>query len=389
MKDVAIVKCETYEFDKIKAALSEAIGITAGFDMIKEGTKVAIKANLVSSAEPDTATTTHPVVLSALSELLTERGAEVVIGDSPGGLYNSAFLERVYKGTQLYTCEEHGAKLNKDFSESHAHFPEAEVAKTFTYTGYLDSADVIIDACKLKTHGMMGLSCAAKNMFGVIPGTMKPEYHFRYPSYEAFANMIVDLDEYFKPVISVCDAVLGMEGNGPTAGKPRKIGCILASASPHKLDLVAAHIIGLAPESVPTLQAAISRGLAPESHTEMDIYGNIEDYVIPDYDNIAVRRSLLFGENSKNVLKSIFSKVAKRVLSSRPKLKKSLCVGCNLCGKICPAKAITIVKGKAVIQKDKCIRCFCCQEFCPKGAMKVHRTFIARMLEGGNRKKKN
>jgi formate hydrogenlyase subunit 6/NADH:ubiquinone oxidoreductase subunit I len=36
---------------------------------------------------------------------------------------------------------------------------------------------------------------------------------------------------------------------------------------------------------------------------------------------------------------------------------------------------------RPVIDRSKCIKCFCCQEFCPKGAMKVHRTWIARMLE--------
>ena len=30
--------------------------------------------------------------------------------------------------------------------------------------------------------------------------------------------MIVDIDEYFRPEISIIDAVVGMEGNGPTAG---------------------------------------------------------------------------------------------------------------------------------------------------------------------------
>ena len=42
-------------------------------------------------------------------------------------------------------------------------------------------------------------------------------------------------------------------------------------------------------------------------------------------------------------------------------------------------------KKKAVIDRDKCIRCFCCQEFCPTGAMKVHRTWIARLCMRSNR----
>ena len=388
MNDVSVIGCDGYEYEKVKTALAEAIEAVGGFDVIGEGTKVAIKANLVASAAPDTATTTHPAVLAALCELISERGGFAVVGDSPGGLYNSVFLEKIYKTSGVYECEKHGGVLNRDFSESHAVFAEAKVAKTFTYTGYLDSADVIINACKLKTHGMMGLSCAAKNMFGAIPGTMKPEYHFRYPSYEAFADMLVDLDEYFKPALSVCDAVVGMEGNGPTAGTPRKIGCILASKNPHKLDVIAAKIIGLSYDSVPTLASAAARGLTPASHEEISVYGDYKKYQISDYNNIAVRRSLLFKGTSDSIIKNIFGSVAKAALNSRPKLKKSLCIGCNKCGNICPAKAIVIKNGKAEIDKSLCIRCFCCQEFCPVGAMKVHRTWLARMLQSGKLKKK-
>lgn len=388
MYEVALVGCDEYEFEKVKAALLEAIGAIGGLDGIVEaGTKVAIKANLVAAASPESATTTHPVFLCALCEILKDRGAEVVIGDSPGGLYNAAFVGRIYKAAGLHDCEKYGAVLNGDFSESHAVFEEAKVLKTFDYTSYLDNADVIINACKLKTHGMMGLSCAAKNMFGTVPGTKKPEYHFRYPSYEAFADMIIDLDEYFKPVLSVCDAIVGMEGNGPTAGTARHIGCVLASYSPHKLDTVAASVIGLPSDNVPTLIAAAARGLTPSSADEISVYGDVEKYVISDYQNIGVKRSLLFKGDSKNVIKSIFGSIAKSALNSRPKLHKKSCVGCNLCGNICPAKAITIVKGKAVIDTSKCIRCFCCQEFCPKGAMRVKRTLIATLLQREKKKK--
>lgn len=387
MKEVSVVKCESYEYDALKSAINKAIEDIAGYCSIKEGTKVAIKANLVASAAPDTATTTHPFVLAALAELLIERGCEVVIGDSPGGLYNSVFLDRVYKAAGLSICEEKGAVLNHDFSESKAVFEEAKACKTFTYTGYLDNADLIINACKLKTHGMMGLSCATKNMFGAIPGTMKPEYHFRYPSYEAFADMLVDIEEYFKPEFSICDAVVGMEGNGPTQGSPRKIGCIIASKSSHALDFVAASIIGLSVNSVPTLGAAVSRGFIKDNGEDIKVIGNAEELYISDYENIAVKRSLLFKGNSDSVIGNIFGGIAKAALTSRPILKKKLCIGCAKCQQICPAKAIEIKNKEAIIDKNKCIMCFCCQEFCPVGAMRVHRTFIAKLLQRGKTKK--
>jgi ferredoxin len=193
--------------------------------------------------------------------------------------------------------------------------------------------------------------------------------------------MLIDLDEYFKPTVSICDAIVGMEGNGPTAGVPRQIGCIIASASPHLLDVVAAEVIGLDSASVPTLAAAVERGLAPTSSKDIDVYGKISDFCIKDYQNIAVKRSLQFKGNYDNVLKNMFGNFAGRVLDSKPKLKKSACIGCNKCGNICPAKAIIIENKKAVIDRKKCIKCFCCQEFCPTGAMKVKRTLLARILQ--------
>ena len=380
MFDVSIVGCADYQYDNVRRAMEEALRAIDGLAFIKEGMTVGLKANLVSFASPDKAVTTHPVVLKVLCDMIRERGACVIIGDSPGGLYNTAFVTKVYRACGLYELEGEGVELNMDFSQSEVTFPEAKVAHRFSYTAFLEKCDCIIDVCKLKTHGMMSMSCAAKNLFGVIPGTMKPEYHFRYPTYEQFADMIIDLNDYVKPVLSVCDAIVGMEGNGPTAGVPRQVGCILASPSPHKLDLLAASIIGLSAKEVPTLQAAEARGYIPASADELTVYGEPREFYISDYDNISTRHSLGFSGTSDSVLKNMFGKIAKSALNSRPKLRKKECVGCNLCGQICPAKAITIVKGKAVIDTKACIRCFCCQEFCPKGAMKVHRTLIAKLL---------
>jgi len=171
---VSIVPCASYDEKVVKPALIRLLEPLGGLDFVKPGMKIVIKPNLVSAMKPEDAATTHPVLLCALAEMLTEKGAAVIIGDSPGGLYNAAFLNRIYSVTGMRETEKYGAKLNQDFRQKEAVFPEAKVLKNFTYTAYLDDADYIINFCKLKTHGMMGMSAAAKNMFGVVPGISNP-----------------------------------------------------------------------------------------------------------------------------------------------------------------------------------------------------------------------
>ena len=380
MSDVSIVKCESYSEDECTRALTQVLEPLGGLEWVQPGMKIVIKANLVSAMKPEKAATTHPALLAALTRLLIERGASVVIGDSPGGLYNAAFLNRVYAATGMHEAEEAGAVLNHDFSQNNADFPEAHIAKHFTYTAYLDGADAIISFCKLKSHGMMSLSAATKNLFGVIPGTMKPEYHFRYPEPLDFAGMIVDLNSYFKPRLFLVDAVQTMEGNGPTAGTPCYMGALLAGTDCHKVDLVCAKLIGLDPMAVPTLRAAANFGLCLESADEVEVSGSVGDFAIADFQRIERKRSLQFESILPGKAGKVFGKIAQKALRSSPRLHKSECVGCGLCANVCPAKAIEIVEKKACIDRSKCIRCFCCQEFCPKGAMKVYRPLPARIL---------
>ncbi len=381
MSKVSIVPCPSYEQSTAREALIQVLEPLGGLSWVRPGMCIIIKANLVSMMKPEKAATTHPALLSALVELLVERGAEIIIGDSPGGLYNQVFLNRVYAATGMKEAEAVGAKLNNDFSISEAHFGEAKVMKDFVYTAYLDRADAIINFCKLKTHGMMGMSGAVKNMFGVIPGTYKPEYHFRFPEHADFARMLVELNVYFKDKIKLClmDAVVGMEGNGPTQGTPRQIGALLASKTPYPLDLAAAELIGLGKDDVPTIELSHEMGFIPESAEKLEICGELAPFVQTDYKNIHVHRSLQF--EGKGKFAAMFVRSA---LKAEPRVKKSECVGCRKCEEICPAKAIVMKDGKPIIDRRTCITCFCCQEFCPKGAMKVHRPLIARMI---NRKK--
>lgn len=381
--EVAIVRCEDYDLARVKGALVEALSPVGGLDWVKPNMKIAVKVNLLTRAKPEKAVTVHPSLVSALCTLLSERGARVVVGDSPGGPFNAAYLNAVYAGCGMTEAVKAGGTLNDDFTFSDISCPEAVAAKEFQITNYLLDADAVIDLCKVKTHGLMSFTGACKNLFGAIPGTRKPEYHYRYQTHEAFGNMLVDLCEYIKPRLSIADGVMAMEGNGPSGGTPRFMGAILASQNPHALDLAAAHLIGLKADDVPTLRAAHARGLIPESVEELTIFGELSPFCIPDFKLIPQHRIESWGGKGK-----LFGALATRMFASRPLVEKEGCIGCGECKNACPADAIRIENKIAKIDKKKCVRCFCCQEFCPKGTIRVHRPGVARLLSGSKQEKR-
>lgn len=375
--DVAISKCGSYDIKEVRAALEKILNEIGGIDFIKPGMKVALKVNLISFLKPEAAGTTHPAVVCAMCDILREKGAEVIVGDSPGGLYTQAYVDKVYNAAGMKEVLEHGAKLNYDFGTAEAVFDDGRICKSFTYTSYLKDCDYIINMSKLKSHGMMVMSAAVKNMFGAIPGLVKPEYHYRFSKQADFAKALIDIYEYFSPCINITDAVEGMEGNGPTAGTPRKLGLLLASKNAFLLDRVNAHIINFPTENVPTVSESVRLGLAPEDVKSINCSMDIDSIRAEDF-KPAVSHSLTFDGNGW--FGKMFGKFAESALKTRPKLYKNKCVGCKECYKICPAKAITMKDGYPVIDRRQCIACFCCQEFCHKGAMKVYRPLISRIL---------
>jgi uncharacterized protein (DUF362 family)/Pyruvate/2-oxoacid:ferredoxin oxidoreductase delta subunit len=388
---VAVEKCASYDKELVQSSLDKAVDEIDGLSFVKEGMTVGLKVNLVGAAAPEKAVTTHPAIVRRLCERLTKMGARVIIGDSPGGVFNKSYVYGIYKACGLLELEKDfdgKVKLNDDFSEKDAEFSDAVSIKTFSYTGWLDNVDAIINVSKLKTHAMMGMSCAVKNMFGTIPGVTKPQYHMRFPEEMAFANVMVDLNEFFKPRLYIVDAIDGMEGNGPTAGEKRHIGAVLASKKPYALDMVCADIIGMDIRDVQTIRAAYERGLGPQSIKEVEIISsdNEEEIKIADFKRATIHQSIDFsGDGFGNKMKSVLIKL---FLQTRPQVKASDCVGCKKCFETFPAQAITMVEknvhGKVLlipeIDRSKCIKCFCCQEFCPKGAMKVHENPLGKYV---------
>ena len=62
-----------------------------------------------------------------------------------------------------------------------------------------------------------------------------------------------------------------------------------------------------------------------------------------------------------------------------------LCCGCKKCAvaESCPAKAVSVVNGKAVIDTDKCTNCGVCVGKCPFGAVPKEAESVCRIFVGG------
>ena len=373
---VFVSKVDEYDVPKIKSALISSFD-ALGIDLpALAGKKVVIKPNLIMKKSPDFAATTHPAVIEAVISALNDAGVHPVVAESPGGIYSAAHLKASYRVCGIEdAAKDHDCELNVDVSSAVMEYHGERAARSFDIIKPIADADVIIDVCKLKSHSLTKMSAAAKNLYGTIPGIIKFELHAANPDIDSFSSMLCDLDEMLigsKTVIAITDGIVGMEGEGPTGGSPKKIGALLVSRDIFASDVIAAKILGLTVSDVPLLKEAASRGLIPDTADGIETAGdNVDDLVLSDF---VLPKSQAIG------VLDFFSKGKMgEFFMPRPYVTKK-CRACGECVRSCPQKTIEIKKGRAKINAKKCIRCFCCQELCPFVAIKTRRNPILNVI---------
>lgn len=376
---VAINRAYNYDEKLYPLILSQLRAIGVCPEMLA-GKRVAVKPNLVMSKSPEYGATTHPLFLSAVISALRELGAsDIIVAESSGGPYTEATIRAHYKNCGI--TDACGAPLNYSTAAEAVMYTEGITCKRFNIIKPIVDADVVVNVCKLKTHQLTKLTCAVKNLFGVIPGIEKFEMHAAYSRHEDFRSMLFDLDGCImknKTLISVCDGILGMEGNGPTGGSPRAYNAVISSMSPYCLDLAAEKILGFE-GTCPTVRLGAERGLNPATAEELQLIGDdinemrIPDVVAPDSERKTFLSQLpdLFGGRLANFFRP------------RPVVNTKKCVGCGECVRSCPKHTIEFVvkngKKKAKIKHSECILCYCCQELCPFVAIDVKKNLIVRI----------
>jgi len=378
---VYVISCEDYaQAGERLAALIAQMGGMGRY--ARPGERLLLKANLLAAATPEQAVCVHPAVVAALSTLAAEQGAQAVIADSPGGPYLEAGMRRLYEKTgMVQAAAQSGAQLNYDLSTRQISLPEGKVLRQAEVIAPAVEADGILNVCKMKTHTFMSMTGAVKNHFGLIPGVTKVGFHASHQEKDRFADMLLDLAAWAAPRLSVMDAVLAMEGEGPGAsGTPRQVGLLLASEDPVALDVVAGEIMGLPRSENPVLLAAQRRGLEPNRIEDVALIGGeigalrIPDYRFPGH----VRTNIM---EFLGPLTGPVQRLSKALMAQTPQIRPQVCVGCGICKNACPAQAITMRDHKAHVSPGKCIHCYCCHELCPHKAVALKRGALSRMFK--------
>jgi uncharacterized protein (DUF362 family)/NAD-dependent dihydropyrimidine dehydrogenase PreA subunit len=373
---VSVCACSTYAPDAVSAALERVLDPLGGMrSFISPGQRVFLKVNLLLKAAPERAVTTHPELVRAVIRAAFQAGAgDVAVGDSPGGRNSAGSARAVFETSGIAAvCQQEGARVSLlDDTVKRVAFEGGLLYSAFNLGGEAVDADVLISLPKLKTHGFMMFTGGVKNLFGCIPGLEKAQFHLKVPDREDFAEMLVDLMLACAPELTVMDAVIGMEGDGPAGGTPRDVGALLASTDPAALDVIASAIAAFDPMDVYTNRAAARRGLAPRSPADVTVAGE-------DWRSFVVRD---FAHPARDVSRRVPPRVAKwmrRRIASRPALEDPAgCTACRTCEVNCPVRAIAMVDQRPSFDYDACIRCYCCQELCPQQVIGLSRPWAVR-----------
>ena len=376
MMDVIINTSENYRLDRVVACLEKMFDSMGGIEnIVKPGMRVAIKPNLLMAKKPEDAATTHPSVVHAVIKLVQKAGGIAVIVESPGGPYNIPLLRMVYAKTGIeQIANETGAELNYDLRVEKINNNEAEYLKSLKILKPLHDADLIINLAKLKTHGFMVYTGAVKNMFGSIAGLEKSDYHLRMSNHELFANCLIDIFLATKPRINIIDGIIAMEGDGPSAGVPKYVGCLFASTDAFACDYAALKAIGVDYRKVPVMKIAEDRGIFDKN--KVNIIGVDLESIKPDSFEVPAL------ELQKTGSKFAFVRFIKNKFRPQPQIIQDKCIRCGKCIEVCPPKAVVKDKEKNIgIDYKKCISCFCCHEFCPEKAIRIRKNTLRKFLE--------
>ena len=220
----------------------DAVGGMQAF--IGKGDIVAVKPNISWARAPNLSATTHPEVLKAVIELCQEAGAKKVkIVDNT-----------IHGARRCFAITGAGAVAQE--TGANLVVPRSSLMRDMRLNGHrLDvwpvftpviEADKLINLPVAKVHSLSELTLGMKNWIGAVGGR-------RYALHQDIHQTIVDLAQFFKPSLTLIDAIRVMIKNGPSGGSLADVAVmnrLILSNDPVAADARAAGIFGYTPDDI-------------------------------------------------------------------------------------------------------------------------------------------
>lgn len=296
----------------------DAIDALGGIQtLISKGDRVFIKPNFVSfpwaqynNCFQNGECTKPEIIIATTEECLKAGASEVIIGDgshlpSFDWKYAVTFdnktnlVKEAEHLSSIYNAKVTLACLEND-SPGWVEVPSVTPHRKIAISSLVTTADKVISLPVAKTHSWSQLSLASKNFIGITPlsryaqlvdNTWWNRGSFDHSSPRAIGQVFLDIVKGIKPVLSIIDFSIGIEGDGPTIdnGGTRidmkdKLGtwAIIASTDIMSADASAARIMSHSIPEIKQLAMGFEMGLGEIREESIEIIGEkLDDLRVP------------------------------------------------------------------------------------------------------------
>lgn len=246
--------------------------------MVKKDMRIGIKPNLVSPTPAEFGATTHPEVVEALVEYLLAAGhtdITIIEGSWVGDKTADAYEYCGYRAL----CEKYNIPF-VDTQKDTWHSVDCR-GMDINICDALSGIDFLINVPVLKGHGQTRMTCALKNMKGLIPNSEKRLFHKR-GLHEPIAHLNTAIRPDFILVDHICGDLTFEDG-----GNPVETDCLFAVLDPVLCDAYGCALMGIALDEVPYIGMAekLEVGSSDLNHA------NLISYSWEDSENKALKLS--------------------------------------------------------------------------------------------------
>lgn len=356
---------------------------------------ILIKPNLNANMNALTGNTTDLRLIAAVIEELMARGyTNITIGEGTNSGYYRNNISVISRLMVDRLAARYPVRV-KDLNYSDPIEIEFEDGVAAGAARDALDADFIINLPKLKTHFEAGMSVCLKNLMGCLVGQDNKK-----KTHKNLALNILRINDALSPGLHIVDALISMEGLGPTRGVPVKTGFLMAGTDPYLIDLAAARVAGFDYTVVRTLRAAEETGRLGSHHhqfiKDMDL-GPYERKFAPPVAGplatfihhpsrqkyfLAIRNTRLFTYLCSTRLagkilyatglrQDVFIEDEMEIESITVDLES--CDQCGKCAEYCPLE-MKLPEEIANV-KQGCLMCLYCYMVCPTHSIKVKGKF--------------